>query len=110
MKTIKTIIKTSQTYSNHQLFPGIYCKCPECKDGDIVYGMVSCPDGREGCCVAHYNHGCTACKAVFDATFEKDEYDLIPNPSGPIIVSEEIGIAVFNPRGLIKMTIKKDDE
>ena len=105
MKTVKTIQKTDQTYSDHQLYPGIYCKCPECIDGDVIYGMVSCPDGREGCCVAHYGYGCKACKSVFDATFEKDEYDLIP--SKPLIISEEIGIAIVNPRGLRNLTIKK---
>jgi len=108
MKTVKTIQKTKQTYSDHQLFPGIYCKCPECKDGDVVYGMVSCPDERDGCCVAHYGYGCQSCKAVFEATFERDKYDDIP--SGPLVITEEIGIAIVNPRGITRMTIKKDDE
>ena len=108
MKTVKTIQRTKQTYSDHQLYPGIYCKCPECKSGDVVYGMVSCPDDRYGCCVAHYGYGCQNCKAVFEATFEKDEYDAIQ--SGPVIISEEIGIAIVNPRGIARMTIKKDDK
>src|SRR5271166_2260015 len=97
MKTILTINKTNQKYLDHQSHPGIYCKCPDC-NGDIVHGMVSCPDGDDGCCVCHWAYGCQNCKAVFRITFEKDEYDLIP--SAPLEIHEEIGIAIINPRGV----------
>jgi hypothetical protein len=108
MRTVATISKTTQKYLDHQQHTGIYCKCPDCY-GDIVYGSVSCPDGRDGCCVAHWNYGCQHCKAVFDITFEKDEYDEIPTPRIKF-VSEEIGIAIINPRGLKKLTVTKKDE
>lgn len=104
MKTIKTINKTNQKYSNHQLYPGIYCKCPDC-NGNIVYGMVSCPDDKDGCCVAHYNYGCEDCKTVFNITFEKDQYDDLSAPK--MEFREEIGLAIINPRGLKNLTVIK---
>ena len=73
MKTIKIINKTNQIYNNHQTHPGIYCKCPDCDGGIIIYGMVSCPDAREGCCVAHYGFSCKNCKSVFNIIFEPDQ-------------------------------------
>lgn len=100
MKTILTISKTNQKYLDHQYNTGIYCKCQDC-NGDIVYGMVSCPDEKYGCIVCHYNYVCVNCKTVFDITFEKDKYDDIP--SKPSKVMEKIGIAIINPRGIRKL-------
>ncbi|HET8793580.1 MAG TPA: hypothetical protein VFM31_07290 [Nitrososphaeraceae archaeon] len=102
MKTILTINKTNQKYFDHQHHTGIYCKCPDC-NGDIVYGLVSCPDDKEGCCVAHWNYGCQHCKTVFNIIFEKDEYDNIPSNS--MKFSSEIGVAVINPRAISKLKI-----
>lgn len=105
MKTIISIVKTKQKYHDHQYYPGIYCKCPACKDGDVVYGSVSCPDEREGCCVAHWGYGCKDCKAVFNAEFEKDGTEV---PFKDLKFTEEIGIAIINPRGLKNLIISKD--
>jgi len=70
IKEIKTQIYSGHatTYLNCDT---IMCfgKCPEC-NCDIHGGMVSCPDGKEGCCVAHHGYGCSGCKKVFEITFE----------------------------------------
>jgi len=34
--------------------------CPKC-GGDIYTALVPCPDGRPGCCVAHYGPVCQQC-------------------------------------------------
>ena len=98
MKTILTINKTNQKYLGGSMNLGSYT-CPDC-GGNIDYGDVSCPDERYGCLVVHYGYGCKDCKAVFDISFEKDKCDEIPNP--PFIISEEIGVAIINPRAFKK--------
>lgn len=97
MKTIASIKKTNQTYLDHPSNHNIYCECTEC-GGDVIHGMVSCPDGRETCCVCHWGYACKICKSVFDVTFEKDELDLAPRT--PLKVHEEIGQAIVNIRGV----------
>jgi len=34
--------------------------CPKC-GGDIYMELVPCPEGRSGCCVAHYGPVCQRC-------------------------------------------------
>ncbi len=91
-------------YRDHQLYPGIYTSCPDC-NGDIVYGMTSCPDGREGCCVAHYGFGCLSCKTVYDVKYELPDDGM---PKEPFRVFEEIGIGIINTRGLKRLDINKE--
>lgn len=115
MRKIKRLLSiseiTSQTYRGHANFyldentPIVYGQCLSC-NADIHRGGVSCPDGREGCCVAHYGYGCSECKKVFDMDFE---YEPSEGPELPLRITEKIGIAVINPRGISRMTIKKDD-
>jgi len=39
--------------------------CPTCCPHDsISYGMIPCPDGQVGCCVAHVGHICDACGEI----------------------------------------------
>ena len=38
--------------------------CPRCQ-APMVNGPVRCPDGMEGCCVAHYGLICTECRRQF---------------------------------------------
>lgn len=38
--------------------------CPKC-NGPMRRGPVACPDGRIGCCVAHYGYTCLKCGAMF---------------------------------------------
>jgi hypothetical protein len=111
MRIIKTIVKTHQTYLDHQGHPGIYCLCPDC-GGEIVYGLVTCRECSDPsktcydknivCLVGSWNYGCTQCKSVFDITFEHDKYDDVQPPEQKhLIVQEEIGPAIVNPRGII---------
>lgn len=91
-------------YCDHQLYPGIYTSCPDC-NGDIVYGMISCPDGRELCCVAHYGFRCLSCKTVYDVKYELPDDGM---PKEPFRVFEEIGIGIINTRGLKRLDINKE--
>lgn len=38
--------------------------CPNCQTS-MLYGPVGCPDGRPGCCVAHYGYSCPNCHKQF---------------------------------------------
>lgn len=38
--------------------------CPRCYRR-MTYGLVPCPDGKSGCCVAHYGYHCSACGRYF---------------------------------------------
>lgn len=78
--------------------PRIFCKCPEC-GGDIVYGSISCPDGREDCLVAHWGYGCVKCCSVFNIEAEYEK----PENEKPIVFMEKIGIGIVNPRGINKL-------
>lgn len=99
MRTIRTINKTNEKYLGYQNSPYIYGKCPDC-NGDIVYGMISCPDERPRCLVAHHNFACKNCKSVFNISFEKDKDDLSKKI---FIIEEVIGEAIINPRGIKKL-------
>lgn len=102
MKTVLSINKSNQKYSGYQQHTGIYCKCPNC-NGNIVYGMVSCPDEKNGCLVAHYNYGCEACKNVFNIKFKEDKYD---DDISKLIIFEEIGPMIINIKAIEKLGLK----
>lgn len=116
MKKIKSILTIeevkTQTYGGHANFyldhdtVMVFGQCPNC-GSDIHRGGVSCPDGRDGCLVCHYGYGCSGCKRVFEMTFE---YEPSTEPEKPFTITEKIGIAVVNPRGITRMTINKDDK
>lgn len=61
--------------------------------------LAPCPDGIEGCCVAHYGD------------FEDDRYcpecgyDIKLDFKGPLMFHEEVGIAVFNTKAIEKIKI-----
>ena len=115
MRKIKKLLSieevTTQTYRGHANFYldkntiMVFGQCPSC-GSDIHRGGVSCPDGREGCCVAHYGYGCSSCMKVFEMQFE---YEPSTEPEKPLTITEKIGIAVVNPRGITRMTIKKGE-
>lgn len=106
MRKIKSIISIeeikTQKYGGHANFyldhdmPIVYGKCPDC-GCDIHRGGVSCPDGRDGCLVCHYGYGCSGCRKVFEMAFE---YEPSTEPEKPFTISEKIGIAIVNPRGV----------
>lgn len=114
MRKIKKVLSIeevkTQKYSGHANFYVdndtlmVFGSCPDCSS-DIHRGCVSCPDGREGCCVAHYGYGCSGCLKVFEMTFE---YEPSTEPEKPFTVTEKIGIAIINPRGISRLTITKD--
>lgn len=99
----RKIISTSKIdnvkYLDHQQHAGIYCSCPDC-NGDLVYGMVSCPDERSGCLVAHYGFGCRSCKSVFKIEFEKSNDD---DQKQIFSTSEEIGVAYISTNAIKKL-------
>ena len=39
-------------------------KCPKC-NGDLIYDLIPCPDGINGCLVAHYGYICNKCNKIF---------------------------------------------
>ncbi|MCK9435315.1 MAG: hypothetical protein M0R32_11040 [Candidatus Cloacimonetes bacterium] len=38
--------------------------CPSCKT-KMTFGMIPCPDGREGCIVCHYGYRCPECLKIW---------------------------------------------
>lgn len=72
--------------------------CFEC-NGSIIHGMISCPDQRWGCCVAHWGYGCKNCKTVYDVKFD------VPISDGIIKfkVKEKIGVGVININAVKKL-------
>jgi len=40
---------------------GMLCWC----GGNLFYGTIPCPDGRSGCCVAHYGYICNKCGKIY---------------------------------------------
>ena len=62
--------------------------------------LAPCPEGRQGCLVAHYGD------------FETDRYcpecghDIKKDFTGkPLTIKEEIGVAVINPHGVSKLKL-----
>lgn len=54
--------------------------CPRC-GGGLEYGLISCPDGRAGCCVAHYAYTCKCCGTQFGVIDDSNqETPDDPNP------------------------------
>lgn len=54
--------------------------CPKCGNG-LVYGLIPCPDGRVGCCVAHYAYTCVKCGTQFGVIDDSNqETPDDPNP------------------------------
>lgn len=39
--------------------------CPNCKEKKLVWGSISCPDGKPGCLVMHYGFTCDNCGKVY---------------------------------------------
>lgn len=78
-----------------------YTECPEC-NGNIIYGSISCPDQKQGCCVAHYGYCCEDCKSVFDikAEYNQTNTDLQT-------FEEKIGIGIINSKAINKLGIIK---
>ena len=91
-------------YLDHQSHAGIYTSCPDC-GGEVVNGMISCPDEKHGCCVAHWGFGCVSCKAVFDVKYNMPDDG---RPQEMFKTWETIGVATFNPRAISKLTLKRD--
>lgn len=113
MRTIKSVSNIQKrndvTYSGHVYMyadantPLAYAHCPLC-NGNIYNGMISCPDGREGCCVSHYGYGCSKCLQAFTLDVEWE------GVAEQWTVKEKIGIGIINPRGLLKLTITPNSD
>jgi len=98
MKIISIIkrdgIKFTDTRDNEHI-----ANCFEC-NGSIIHGMISCPDQRCGCCVAHWGYGCQNCKTVYNLKFDVPVSDEIIK----FKVKEEIGVGVININAVKKLS------
>ena len=77
----------------------IHCQCGT----DFETKELPCPDGREGCMVSHPDPASFICPSCGENSGPK-----VAQAFREGNVREEIGIAIFNPKGLERLTIVKD--